>query len=208
MSEITFDVGLAAKLKQAVVRNGITDLADIDWLCQGDNIANVRRLRQGHVQLVVPEHLIDCDADPFNPWAKGGFTIEEHQKGSQWKFDPKEVKFFLANGQKDGKVLEGNKLRKELAGKPVLNANVLDYLLANPHLIPDEWKKDGQGNTRHIFFWGTVYRRRDGILFVRCLCWSDGIWYWSSLWLGDDWFGYNPAAVRASCTSDFIPMFF
>ncbi len=67
MGALTFDVGLAAKLKQAVARNGITDLADIDWLCEGDNIASVRRLRQGHVQLVVNEHVIDCDADPFVP---------------------------------------------------------------------------------------------------------------------------------------------
>ncbi|MGH7175373.1 MAG: hypothetical protein ACREGR_03380 [Minisyncoccia bacterium] len=198
MSELTFDVGLAAKLKQAVIRNGIIDLADIDWLCEGDNLANVRRLRQGHVLLTVPEHLIDCDADLFNPWAKDGWTVDEHQKGGQWKFDPKQVEFFLSSGQKGSKTIEGNKLRKELAGKPVLNANVLDYLLKNPHLIPEEWKKDAQGNTRYIFFWGTVYRDRGGSLYVRCLDWSDGSWDWSISWLDGRWDGDNPAAVRAS----------
>ena len=198
MSELTFDVGLAAKLKQAVIRNGITDLADIDWLCEGGNLANVRRLRQGHVLLTVPEHLIDCDANPFNPWANDGFTIEEHQKGGQWKFDPKQVEFFLASGQKDGKVIEGNKLRKELAKKSVFNANVLDYLLAHPELIPDEWKTGGNGNTRYIFFWGTVYRHRGGLLYVRFLDWDDGRWRWGSRWLDDGWRGRNPAAVRAS----------
>ena len=115
------------------------------------------------------EHLIDCN--PLNPWTKDGFTIEEHQKGGQWKFDPKQVEFFLASGQKDGKVIEGNKLRKELAEKSVMNANVLDYLLAHPELIPDGWKTDGNGNTRYIFFWGTVYRDRGGDLCVRCLDW-------------------------------------
>ena len=195
MSELTFDVGLAAKLKQAVLRNGITDLADIDWLCEGENLANVRRLRQGRVLLTVPEHLIDCDVQPFVP---NGWTVEEHQKGGQWKFDPKQVEFFLASGQKGGKVIEGNKLRKELAKKPVLNANVLDYLLANPHIIPEEWKKDGQGNTRYIFFWGTVYRHSDGYLCVRFLFWYDGRWSWSDLWLDFDWYDRYPAALRAS----------
>ena len=195
MSELTFDVGLAAKLKQAVLRNGITDLADIDWLCEGENLANVRRLRQGRVLLTVPEHLIDCDVQPFVP---NGWTVEEHQKGGQWKFDPKQVEFFLASGQKGGKVIEGNKLRKELAKKPVLNANVLDYLLANPHIIPEEWKKDGQGNTRYIFFWGTVYRDSDGGLFVRYLFWYDGRWLWSDYWLDFGWVVSDPAALRAS----------
>jgi hypothetical protein len=196
MSEqLTFDVGLAAKLKQAVIRNGITDLADIDWLCEGDNLVNVRRMRQGHAVLTVPECVIDCDADPFLP---DGWKVEEHQKSGQWKFDPKGVEFFLSNSQKGGKIIEGNKLRKELAKKPVFNANVLDYLYANPHLIPEEWKKDEQGNTRYIFFWGTVYRGSGGDLCVRCLYWGGGGWGWLGDWLDDDWRGNFPAAVSAS----------
>ena len=151
--------------------------------------------------LTVVEHVIDCDADPFNPWTKeGGWTVDEHQKGGQWKFDPKQVEFYLSSGQKgdDNKAIEGYKLRKELAGKPVLNANVLDYLLKNPHLIPEEWKKDGQGNTRYIFFWGTVYRNRDGDLFVRYLYWYHGGWHRSYRWLGRGWDGRSPSALRAS----------
>lgn len=198
MSELTFDVGLAAKLKQAVTRNGITDLADIDWLCEGDNIASVRRLRQGHVQLVVLEHLIDCDADPFNPWEKDGWTVEEHQKGGTFTWDASQVELYLASGQKNGKVIEGNKLRKELAGKPVLNANVLDYLLANPRLIPDEWKRDGRGNTRYLFFWGTVYCNPASCLCVRCLYWEVDQWFWGRRWIGHDWDSDFPSAVRAS----------
>jgi hypothetical protein len=33
-----------------------------------------------------------------------------------------------------------NSLREELIARPVFNANLLDYLLKNPHLIPAEWK--------------------------------------------------------------------
>ena len=140
-------------------------------------------------------NVIDCDADPFIP---EGWTVEQHQQGGQLTFDPSQIEFYLDDGQKNGKYIEGNKLRQRLADKPVLNANVLDYLLANPDLIPDEWKTDVAGNTRYIFFWGTVYRDRDGSLCVRVLYWYDGGWLWSNDWLGRGWDGSLPAAVRAS----------
>jgi hypothetical protein len=45
------------------------------------------------------------------------------------------VELYLSRGQKGGKIIVGHKLRKQLADQPVLNANVLDYLLqaAVPH---------------------------------------------------------------------------
>lgn len=140
-------------------------------------------------------HIIDCDAAPFVP---DGWKVEEHKKDGKLDFDASQVLFHLADGQKGGKSIEGNKLRKELANMPVMNANVLDYLLANPDLIPDEWKADESGNTRYIFFWGTVYRYSDGDLYVRCLCWSGDGWRWGDYWLGHDWNGDYPAALRAS----------
>ncbi len=198
MSEIKLDVDQASELKAAFRREDWTN-EEIKMLCERKGfLADVRQALRGYATITIVEHVINCDADPFNPWAKDGWTVEEHQKGGQWKFDPKQVEFFLASGQKDGKVLEGNKLRKELAKKSVFNANVLDYLLANPHLIPEEWKTDGNGNTRYIFFWGTVYRGRGGDLCVRYLYWRDDGWYWSYDWLDNDWHGHNPAAVRAS----------
>lgn len=143
----------------------------------------------GYASIAVLEHVIDCDASPYVP---DGWKVEEHQKGGQFKFDAAQVQLFLAEGQQNGKVLEGNKLRKDLADKLVLNANVLDYLLANPHLIPEEWKG------KYVFFWGTVYRSSDGNLCVRYLGWFGGRWRWGGGWLGLDWRGHGPAAVRAS----------
>ena len=66
----------------------------------------------------------------------------------------------LDKGQQNGKWIVGNALRKVLAGKPVLNANVLDYLLANSHLIPEEWKG------KATFFWGRS-TGPEGNLYVR-----------------------------------------
>lgn len=134
-------------------------------------------------------HIVDCDADPFVP---DGWSVEEHQKRGSFEWDASKVELWLANGQKNDKVLEGNKLRKEMAKKVPFNACVLDYLLANPHLIPEEWKG------KSIFFWGTVYRSRDGDLYVRYLYWSGSGWFWSSIWLDSDWRGRSPAAVLAS----------
>jgi hypothetical protein len=118
--------------------------------------------------------------------------VEEHWKGGQFRWDASKVALYLSKKQKDGKQLEGNKLREELRGKPVYNANLLDFLLKHPHLIPEEWKG------KYVFFWGTVYRFSDGFLCVRYLCWSGDGWYWSGRWLGGGWLDLNPAAVPAS----------
>ncbi|NNM83805.1 hypothetical protein HKL94_01115 [Candidatus Parcubacteria bacterium] len=185
MSDLMLDVGQANELKLAFRRADFSN-EDIKRLCEGSVLAGVRSVLRGHAAINVVEHVIDCDADPFVP---EGWMVEEHQKGGQWKFDLKEVELFLSSGQKGRKYIEGNKLRKELAKKPVFNANVLDYLLANPHLIPEEWK-----GKYDVFFWGTVYRHRDGDLRVRYLYWDDGRWFWSFSWLGNGFFGDDPAA--------------
>jgi len=189
MSKLTLDVGLAYKIKQALSRNGVTDVVDLDWLATSDNIAKMRRVRLGYDEIVTPEHVVDLDADPFIP---DGWTVEEHQKGGQFQWNAANVALHLDKCQKNGKVINGNKLRKELAKKSVFNANVLDYLLAHPHLIPEEWKG------KFVFFWGTVYRGRSGGLYVRCLTWDGGRWYWSFLWLDGGWNGNDPALVDAS----------
>lgn len=189
MSEITLDVGLAYKLKQALSRNGIPDVADLDWLATGDNIVKMRRVRLGHAEITVPDHAIDCDADPFVP---DGWSVEEHQKGGVFKWDPDKVTFYLSGGQKPGRWIKGNKLRKELADKPVLNANVLDYLLAHPHLIPEEWKR------KPMFFWGTIYRDQRGDRCVRCLLWDEGRWQWRAHNIDFDWDDFHYAAIFVS----------
>ena len=133
--------------------------------------------------------IIDCDSDPFIP---DGWTVEEHRKGGQFQWDSAKVSLYLSKRQKGGKLITGDDLRREPEGQPVLNANVLDYLLAHPELIPDEWKG------KYIFFWGTIYRNRVGRLYVRDLAWNGDGWRWSYRWLDSVWFSDNPAAIRAS----------
>jgi len=145
---------------------------------------------EGHAEVKVIEHVINCDADPFVP---EGWRVEEHQKGGPFKWDPKAVQLYLSEPQRKCKSIEGNNLRTELAGKPVLNANVLDYLLGHSHLIPEEWKK-----RMNICFWGSIYRHGPFYgLCVRCLHWQGSRWVWVYMWLVSDWGVSSPAALRA-----------
>ena len=189
-NDLMLDVGQANELKLAFRRADYSN-DDIKRLCEGNVLADVRRVLLGHASITVVEHAIDCDAQPFTP---DGWSVEKHQKGGTFTWDKEAQKdaLYLSKGQQGSKYIEGNKLRKEMAGKPVLNANVLDYLLANPHLIPEEWKG------KYVFFWGTVYRDRDGGLCVRYLYWGGGRWDWGGGWLDRGWGGNDPAALRAS----------
>ena len=145
----------------------------------------------GRATIAYREHMIDLDADPRIPCRV--WKVHEHKKGGQFKWDASKVKLFLHDKQRDGSI-NGIKLRKELANKPCYNANLLDYLLDNPNLIPEEW----QGG--RVCFWGTIYRDfRGDDLFVRCLVWEGGHWKQEFHVLFSDNFGPDrPYAVAAS----------
>lgn len=136
--------------------------------------------------------VIDLDAGPFVP---DGWKVEEHQKGGQFAFDQSKVTLHLHTGQLNGGRIKGTSLQKKLTNLPVMNANMLDWYLAHPQHIPEEWKG------KYVFFWGTVYRDRFGNLCVRCLYWLGGQWSWGDDWLGHDWNADRPALVRASTQS-------
>jgi hypothetical protein len=190
MSDFMLDVDQAHELKMAFRRGGWTN-SEVKKLSEGDILAQVRDVILGRSEIKPVEHVIDLDADPFIP---PDWKVEEHKKGGQVKWSPANVQLYLSPNQKvkDGKVIVGNKLREELESKPVFNANLLDYLLANSHLIPEEWK-DG-----YTYFWGTVYRSLDCHLSVRFLYWAGGRWRCDLSWLDCGWGDDNPAAVSAS----------
>lgn len=133
--------------------------------------------------------MIDLDADPFVP---DGWKVEEHIKGGQLALDPAKIGFYLSDQQQGGNWINGHKLREELKGKPVFNANMLDALLAHTEFIPEELKG------KAVFFWGTIYRDSDARLCVRCLCWGGAQWVWDFGWLVSIWNSRSPAAVSAS----------
>ncbi len=187
----------ALELAHALLRNGWKP-ADVKWLSVGERLAAVLPLVRGTAEIKIVKHLIDLAVDPFVPDSCKG--VEHHEKGAtDFEWDPAKVRLHISENQKDSKKVEGNELRKELAKEMSFNANLLDYLLKNPHLIPEEWKKDEAGNTRYIYiyFWGTIYRGSDDYQCVRYLYWNGTEWDWDVDWLDSHWESSYPAACLA-----------
>lgn len=186
-NDLMLDVSQAAELKLAFRRNGWNN-AEIKTLSEGNVLAKVLQVIKGQAEIKMVEHLIDCDAAPFVP---DGWSVKEHKKTGQLKFDPAKISLYLSKKQKKG-VIGGHNLHKELNNKPVMNANVLDDLLVHPELIPEEWKG------KNIFFWGTIYRDSDGNLYVRYLSSDESKWYWVYYWLTGAFDSDDPAALFGS----------
>lgn len=131
----------------------------IDSLVQaGLNVAMIRHVLQNqHLAVkmvdVLGRHgandmVIDLDADPFCP---EGWTVAGHHRGGKWRFVQLMVDLSL-QASVGRKTNMGNGPCAELVGGPILNANLLDWYLANPKYIPEEW------TNQRVTFWGTAYR--------------------------------------------------
>lgn len=177
---------------------------DLLGLLEGTH--KVVRIEKGKLQQEVGtlSATIDLDANPSLPF--NGATIEKHKKGGKVTIEKRadglyidghKVVLHLSERQVNGKTIQGHELRRELDGKPVLNAGVLDFLMANQSFVPDEMKKDAKGNTVYTFFWGTIYRSSDGYLVVRFCYWHVGRLKQYYSWLGFKWKFHSPAACLA-----------
>ncbi len=212
-----YSVGQMNQLGDSFEVEGFT-ADDVTKLRQYSNLAGIKAVLNGTAKIQpVGEDVartitinettiaVNLGAVPKPPF--DGTEVEQHI-GKGWSIvekrtdglyvDGRKVILHLSKRQKNGKLLKGHELREELTGKPVLDANIFDALLSNLHLIPEDWKKDENDNTRYIFFWGTIYRNSDRPLFVRYLFFLGGKWRSNYYWLGNDWNDNYPAALRAS----------
>ncbi len=201
MSDLKLDVDQAGELKAAFRREGPWTNEEIKKLCERRGfLSDVRQVLLGFSEIKPMEHVVDCDTKLFLP---NGWWMEEVDQllgrvRGPLAWNPNAVKLYRSKSQREGKYIAGEELAKELAKKPVLPAQVLDFLLANKHLIPESWKEKTNGHTTYIFFWGTIYRGARGFRFVRCLCWDSGAWFWSCGWLASGWHAESPAVLAAS----------
>ncbi len=185
--ELMLDGGQANEIKLALRREGPWTNEKIKMLCERRGLlGQVLEVLDGRSEIKPIDLVVDLDADPFVP---EGWSVVSHTKGGQWKYDATKVSLYLSEGQKDGKWIVGTKLQEELKAQPTANANLLEFYLAHPHLIPEDWKG------KYTFFRGTSYRRADGSLCVRYLFWVGARWAWGCLWLGHDWYDRNPAVL-------------
>jgi len=164
MNELKLSLGQAHELEIALRRAGFSN-ADVSRMIENEGLCrSILAVLRGQATVENVKHIIDCDATPFIPEGYSIYPEDQIQSRvtGQFEFDFEKVRFFLIDNQKTGHVA-GHDIKKALEGQPVLPANVLDFLLANTNLISKmSWPSAA-------FFWGTIYRNRDGILFVRYL---------------------------------------
>jgi hypothetical protein len=163
------------------------------------NLEKVEQMKKnldiGNIPEGDPEKQIDTAQTPKIPsWLS---SIEENDTSLgtiEWDKEKYKDSLFLSPEQIAKKSIKGEDLltliKKEKI--PVLNANVLDYLLEHKEEIPDEWKG------KIVYFWGTIFRNSDGNRNVRCLYWDGSSWDDNSNWLDYDWGGSGPAVRLAS----------
>jgi len=148
---------------------------------------------RGLAEIKIIKHIIDCSAQPFIPknWSiKEKDQLSNRITAKDFEFNPQNLLLYLSKKQQQG-IIEGNKLKKELKNQKVLPANVLDYLLRHPEIIPEEWKG------KIIFFWGTIYCNFNCNLFVRYLGWDGDRWDWGHDYLGYVWCDDCPAVCAS-----------
>jgi hypothetical protein len=135
------------------------------------------------------QNAINLNSHPFVPSEFSGILSHRSMDGV-WVFNPQEVVLWTSKNQCRTGGIRGTRLRGELRGKRVLNANVLDFLLAHQELIPKEWRG------KSIYFWGTIYVDSRGNSVVRCMYYhSSGQWDWYTNNLREHWSNNDPAAV-------------
>ena len=181
----TFSIGQMNQMADALELAGFTT-EELTNLRNFPQLKDLRRVVNGQAKIVIVKHVIDLDVAPYVP---NNWEVESHKKGGQLEWTSEKVQLYLSGEQQGDKLIKGDKLRKELETQPVYNANLLDYLLAHPDLIPESWKG------KAVFFWGTIYRDSDGRLYVRDLYWGGDEWAWDYGWLGRAFSSGNPAAV-------------
>ena len=176
--------------------------------CEDIEVA-VNNFLRGNVTITVIKHTIDLAKSPQLPFDRAevvkhegkGIVEIELRSDDNLYIDGKKVVLHLSERQMGDKRIVGHELRKELenGNQVLLNSNVLDYLFDHPELFPEHWKKNENGETRYIFFWGSIFRSpSDGDLYVRCLYWDVGELSRDYNWLDSDWARRDPSASLAS----------
>lgn len=133
----------------------------IKELCKGDILDKLRNVITGYEKIVPVEHFIDMGAKPFIP--DEGWEVAEHTGSGLWKWEPKKIQLIKHLTSDTSKMFRGYDVEKDMNFRTSFNANLLDYLLKYPGLIPKEWHQ------KSIFFWGTKYKLEGGPC-VRFFC--------------------------------------
>lgn len=154
-------------------------------------------LRNGGRVIVGEPKVIPITRGRFNPlrFIEPGWRIITEETDtrsvalSELDLTKVELQTMLSDGESYIKGEEKLKRLKE-SGKIRLDADIFFALWENQHLIPESWKEQVNGNTRFIYFDGTVLRALKGPACIICLYWDEK-WKWSLDWLESSHFMAN-----------------
>ncbi|NTW75912.1 MAG: hypothetical protein HGB34_03350 [Candidatus Moranbacteria bacterium] len=189
-SEIDFD---ECGLQDGVIRNAEEAGRQFTLFLKNQCRAIIGEPKMVHVDRTVP-------FDPVAFLGKG-WSIKEQDERSlkRAEFDLTGIRLESMLEKGENRIDGEQRLGRLKVGKYVrLDAAVFLTLWKNQHLIPEQWKEKVNGNTRFIFFDGTVLRNPNGFRYVLYLYWDDGKWRWNYNWLGDGWGADDLSAVLAS----------
>lgn len=184
------------KMNYEPIFNQLNDLLNMIGGIDGMN-----QILRGNAKVVIVRHIVNSTINPAKNMESYDWEIEKHNGEGEFELDPSRLKLYVSEEQRNGKYITGSNLRKELEGNKdlvLMNACVLDYLLAHPDIIPESWKTDGKGEAPCICFWGTIYLRSGGDLVVQYLRWCGAGWYRSYHYVSHThWSSRHPAAILA-----------
>lgn len=140
--------------------NEIIRRLNLGTIFYDDVLNGMQSIIEGKTFITVSKkHIIKCDVSPFIP---EGWELIEHKNNPPLEFD-----------------LDSKNLMKIFTDSSFLNANILDYLLARPELIPENFKN------KRILFRGTIYYDLHRCLCIRYLKWNNNFWDWGYEYVGD-----------------------
>ncbi len=141
-----------------------------------------------------------CYFSPEDFFGERGWKIVERDERSLvlTEIDLSNVLFETMLQEGETVITGEEKLKRLKASKCIrLDAKIFQTLWENQYFIPESWKEKVNGNTRYIFFDGTILRHPSGYRCVLFLCWDDGEWNWSHRWLNYNWGVSRSSAVLA-----------
>jgi hypothetical protein len=152
----------------------------------------------GNLEVRAVKHVIDCNADPFVP---RGMKLVHHKRNGIRPVPPERIQLYCTESQLTREGQRGTVLRAEIESYTgVLNANVLDHLLADTAAISQSWKAQVRPDYQTIVcFQGTEYEKDCGgpRKCVRTLSWSEftGSWVSGIAWSDMLFHDFTPTAI-------------
>lgn len=206
MSDGTASSSQMLEFASAVVRQLPREIDGVTaqgWIENQDALQNVLKHALCPPKSAAPSSIIHIDrSQPFDPAFVGkGWEIAEQDERvlALTEVNLNQIRFETGLESDESWITGEEKLKRlKNAGHLRLDAKIFQTLWQNQSLIPESWKEKINGNTRYIFFVGTVLRSPFGYRYVLYLYWHGGQWYWNCSWLGHYFSVNHPSVVLAS----------